>query len=196
MAVTGVRPAAIAAFHTSTVRYANPLKKKSSAPGTGPGYRESKSARMNKPKRVERARPPAIGERRALRRRIVLSNPNALEVKDMQDLSAEMMRGAADFHGTVVGLPIPLLDQLRAVQAFKPKQGWSTFRRPGTIMRQETLELAQLFEATSGDGEGKGRVVKRIITGAKGAGKSVHLLQAMAMAFIKNWVVISVPSGV
>jgi hypothetical protein len=27
--------------------------------------------------------------------------------------------------GTVLGLPVPMIDQLRAVQAFKPKQGWT-----------------------------------------------------------------------
>jgi hypothetical protein len=33
----------------------------------------------------------------------------------------------------------------------------------------------------------KGKVVKKIVTGMKGSGKTVHLLQAMAMGFMKKW---------
>lgn len=150
---------------------------------------------MKKKKPVERTRPPAVGERRALRKRIVLSNPNALEVEGMQDLSAENMVDAR-LRGSILGLPVPMLDQLRAVQAFKPKQGWSIFRRPGTVVRRETLELGRLIDGISAEeGENKGKVVRKIITGVKGSGKSVHMLQAMSMAFTKEWVVITVPEG-
>lgn len=159
-------------------------------------YRQGQTLRRKKKKTVERARPPAVGERKAMRKRIVLSNPNAFEVEGMQDLSPETMVDAR-LRGSVVGLPIPMLDQLRAVEAFKPKQGWSIFRRPGTIMRRDTLEMGRLFEKISGDGDApeKGKVVKKIITGLKGSGKTVHLLQAMTMGFLKKWVVISVPDG-
>lgn len=152
---------------------------------------------MNKKKRVDRPRPPAIGERRALRKRIILSNPNALEVTEMQDLSNENMADE-NLHGSVVGLPIKMLDQLRAVRAFKPTQGWSIFRRPATVMREETLELGRLFNEITGsedNTQNKGKVVRRIVTGAKGTGKSVHLLQATAMALTKNWVNFSLLSG-
>ena len=159
-------------------------------------YRQGQTLRRKKKKTVERARPPAVGERKAMRKRIVLSNPNAFEVEGMQDLSPETMVDAR-LRGSVVGLPIPMLDQLRAVEAFKPKQGWSIFRRPGTIMRRDTLEMGRLFEKISGDGDApeKGKVVKKIISGLKGSGKTVHLLQAMAMGFLKKWVVIAVPDG-
>lgn len=114
----------------------------------------------------------------------------------MQDLSTETMVDAR-LRGSVLGLPMSMLDQLRAVQAFKPKQGWSIFRRPGTVLRRDTLEMGRLFQSISGEGEAseKGKVVKKILTGLKGSGKTVHLLQAMAMAFLKKWVVISVPDG-
>ncbi|KAJ6145540.1 hypothetical protein N7470_009435 [Penicillium chermesinum] len=89
-----------------------------------------------------------------------------------------------------------MLDQLRAVQAFKPRQGWNIFRRPGTVLRRDALELGQLFEKISGDDPAeKGKVVRKIITGPKGSGKTVHLLQAAAMGFLKNWVVITVPDA-
>lgn len=147
---------------------------------------------MKKKKPVDRPRPPPVGERKALRKRIVLSNPNALEVQGMQDLTEETMVDSR-LRGTVLGLPLPLIDPLRAVQAFKPKQGWSIFRRPGTVVRRETVELGRQFDMISGEGEDKGKVVKKIVTGVRGAGKSVHLLQAMAMAFTKKWVVFTVP---
>lgn len=155
-------------------------------------YRQAKSAKMKKKKQVDRPRPPAVGERRALRKRIVLSNPNALEVQGMPDLSVENMVDAR-VRGSVVGLPVPMLDQLRAVQAFKPTQGWSIFRRPGTVMRRETLEMGRLFEKVDSEGADKGKVFKKIITGMRGTGKSVQLLQAMAMGFLRKWVVITVP---
>lgn len=185
----------MAQFHTSSAQHANPLRKKSNT-GEPSRFREAKSAKLKKKSPVERStRPPPPGERKALRKRIVLSNPNALEVEGMQDLSPASMVDAR-LRGTVVGLPVPMLEQLRAVQAFKPKQGWSIFRRPGTVMRKESLELARLVEGISADGgEAKGRVVKRVVTGVRGAGKSVHLLQAMAMGFLKEWVVFTVPES-
>lgn len=147
---------------------------------------------MKKRKVTDRVRPPPVGERRALRKRIVLSNPNALEVADMQDISAENMVDSR-LRGSILGLPVPMLDQLRAVQAFKPKQGWSIFRRPGTVTRRETVELGRLIDGISDKPEDKSKVVKRIVTGPRGIGKTVHLLQAMSMAFTKEWVVVTVP---
>ncbi|KAJ5883881.1 uncharacterized protein N7473_010767 [Penicillium subrubescens] len=183
-----------ASFHSSAVQYANPTKKKGALVAVK--YRQGQTLRRKKKKTTERSRPPAVGERKALRKRIVLSNPNALEVEGMQDLSAETMIDAR-LRGSVLGLPVPMLDQLRAVQAFKPKQGWSIFRRPGTVLRRDTLEMARLFEKISGEGDAaeKGKVVKKIITGLKGSGKTVHLLQAMAMGFLKKWVVVTVPDA-
>jgi len=183
-----------APFHSTAAQYANPTKKKSSLVATK--YRQGQVLKRKKKPKTERARPPAVGERKALRKRIVLSNPNALEVEAMKDLSPETMIDSR-LRGSVVGLPLALLDRLRAVQAFKPKQGWSIFRRPGTVLRRDTLEMGRLFEKISGDGDApqKGKVVKKVITGMKGSGKTVHLLQAMTMAFLKNWVVITVPDG-
>ncbi|KAJ5577932.1 uncharacterized protein N7459_006896 [Penicillium hispanicum] len=184
-----------APFHSSAVQYAQPAKKKGNSL-TAMKYRQGQTLRRKKKKTVERARPPAVGERKAMRKRIVLSNPNALEIEGMKDLSAETMVDAR-LRGSVIGLPITMLDQLRAVEAFKPKQGWSIFRRPGTVMRRDTLEMGRLFEKISGDVDAaeKGKVVKKIVTGLKGSGKTVHLLQAMAMGFLKKWVVITVPDA-
>lgn len=157
-------------------------------------YRERTAFRMKKKRHVERPRSPPVGERQALRKRIVLSNPNALEVKDMKDLSADTMIEAR-LRGSVLGLPMQMLDQLRASGAFKPHQGWAIFRRPGTVMRNETLEMGKNFHEITSDGAGKGKVFKRIISGVRASGKTVHLLQAMTMAFAKKWVVFTVPEG-
>ncbi|KAL2857848.1 mitochondrial ribosomal death-associated protein 3-domain-containing protein [Aspergillus pseudoustus] len=184
------------AFHTSAVFHAG-LR-----PGSGRGatavskFRQPSNASMKKRKKpVEKSRPPPVGERKAIRKRIVLSNPNALEVEGLQELSEETMVDSR-LHGTALALPVPMLDQLRAVQAFKPNQGWSIFRRPCTILRQETLQLGRFFDKVSGDGEHKGPFVKKkIISGPSKSGKSVLLLQAMAMGFIKKWVVFTIPEA-
>jgi small subunit ribosomal protein S29 len=57
--------------------------------------------------------------------------------------------------------------------------------------------MGRLFEKISGEGDAaeKGKVVKKVITGTKGTGKTVHLLQAMSMAFLKKWVVVTIPEG-
>ncbi|KAJ5242538.1 uncharacterized protein N7469_000865 [Penicillium citrinum] len=188
-------PRGTSAFHSSAIQYAPPLKKKSNSM-TQLKYRQGQTLRRKKKKTVEKARPPAPGERKALRKRIVLSNPNALEVEGMQEISAENIVDAR-LRGSVLGLPVPMLDQLRAVQAFKPKQGWSIFRRPGAVVRRDTVEMGRLFEKISGEGDApeKGKVVKKVVTGMKGSGKTVHLLQAMSMAFLKKWVVVTVPEA-
>jgi small subunit ribosomal protein S29 len=178
-------------FHTSATLYANPVKKKSNVLDSMPKFRTTRSVRVKKKKVTDRPRPPAVGERKALRKRIVLSNTNALEVAGMQDLSLETMIDSK-IQGSVLGLPVPMLDQLRAVQAFKPSQGWSIFRRPATVLRRESLELGRLFERIS-EGPDKGTIFRKVVTGLGGSGKSVHLLQAMAMGFLKKWVVITVP---
>lgn len=157
-------------------------------------YRQPASFRMKRRKPVDKPRPPPVGERRALQKRIVLSNPNALEVEGLQDFSPLTMVDSR-FHGSVLGLPLSMLDQLRTVQAFQPTQGWSVFRRPGTVVRSDTLELGRLFENITNKGEDKGKVYKKIITGVKGSGKTVHLLQAMTMGFLNGWVVFTIPDG-
>ncbi|OAX82566.1 hypothetical protein ACJ72_03082 [Emergomyces africanus] len=187
----------IAPFHTTAPAFALPMKKKtgSGRSDTGPKFRESRSARINKKVKREKPRPPAPGERRAAKERIVLSNTNALEIPNMQDLSVENMTNA-ELRGHIVGLPMALVDRLRGARAFKTTQGWSLFRRPATLFREETLELGKLIQSI-GDGESemKGKTVKRIITGDKGTGKSVHLTQAMTLALLKNWVIVTIPEA-
>ena len=110
----------------------------------------------------------------------------------MQEFSEETMVDTR-IRGSVLGLPVPMITQLRALQAFKPSQGWSLFRRPAVVLRRETLEMGRIVEGISTEGPDQGKVVKKILTGKRACGKSVHLLQAMAMGLLKKWVVISIP---
>jgi small subunit ribosomal protein S29 len=140
------------------------------------------------------AKPPEPGERRVLRKRIVLSNTNALAVDNVEPLKPEL---AADDCSKIYTLPAEILDQLRAIEAFKPKQGWAFFRTPAVLMRQDAralgIEMDQIGKEAS---ENKAtKASRKVVCGEKGAGKSVLLLQAMAMAFQRGWIVINLPEG-
>ena len=135
-------------------------------------------------------RPIAPGERKAFRKRIQLSNDNALVVEGLPKLDAENIADP-DAVGSVVGLSDDLVDRLRAVEAFKPTQNWGLFRSPHMLIRGETVELTSRLNAA-----GKEKKTERIvITGEKGSGKSIVALQAQCNGFLNNWVVINIPEG-
>lgn len=180
-------PNCSAPFSTTT-----PLEKggvvgaKKTVGGIGPG---KKAIRQAKNRRAEPTRKaPAPGERKAIRKRIVLSNTNAFEVEGVQDLSADSFANEASL-GTIVGLPGTTVDSLRAIEAFKTSQGWGYFARPTTLVRAETLELARHIKNT------EGTTMRRLLVGERGSGKSVLALQAQSMAFLNGWVVIHIPEG-
>ena len=184
-----------AAFSTSLNKMAQPPKKSGAGRSTGPPFRGAKVtfAKKKSSGRPDRTgKPPPQGERKALRKRIVLSNTNALEVEGMQDFSVESMLDESS-RGKVFGIPGPVVDQLRAVNAFKTSQGWGLFRRPGMLVRKEMLEYAKMIEEMS-QADNK-KVVRRVLVGERGSGKSLMLLQAMTMAFLKGWTVINIPEG-
>lgn len=95
--------------------------------------------------------------------------------------------------GQVLGIPGLVVDQLRVVEAFKVSQGWPLFRRPAMLMRKGTLEMAKEIEDISLGRQSK--AIRRVFVGERGSGKTVMLLQAMTMAFLKGWVVINIPQG-
>lgn len=185
-----------AAFTTSAA-LCNPAPK-AKRPGGGmvlglPKRGEQRTFRLKKKKGGhDKGKPPALGERKALRKRIVLSNTNAIEVHGMQDLSTETMIDMR-LRGQMLGIPGPVVDQLRAVEAFKVSQGWGLFRRPGMLIRKETLEYGKLLDSLNSSPTDQ--TIRRILVGEKGSGKSMLLLQAMSMAFLKDWIVISIPDG-
>jgi len=135
-------------------------------------------------------KPPGPGERKALRKRVVTTNINALEVQGLEDFSAENVSSLGNKLGQVLGISDSVADSLRAAEAFKPTQGWRMFRRPATLVRGETVEVAKLLEKAQG-----GATERNVITGSRASGKSVLLLQAMVMAHLKKWIVIHIPEG-
>lgn len=69
--------------------------------------------------------------------------------------------------GQMLSLDGTVIDQLRAVKAFKTTQNWNMFRRPATLMRQESIELGNDFEVIKNNPE----TIQRIVTGDKNLAK-------------------------
>ncbi|KAI5285411.1 37S ribosomal protein S23 mitochondrial [Ascosphaera aggregata] len=180
--------ARVASFHSTSSRAALP-QKKSASHDNGPKFRERRSVLITR-KAVVRKPPMQVGELRAARERIVLGNANALAVPTVKDLG---LRNIADdaMVGKILSFPMTLLDKLKNTKAFRTTQKWALFHRPATMIRRETFELARAMNDIT---ETKTSAV-RFVTGRKGTGKSVLLTQAMAMAFLKNWIVISIPEA-
>ena len=153
-------------------------------------FRAGKKLILGRKKRPPPGRPVAPGERKAFRKRILLSNDNALAVEGHSKLDAENIADREAI-GSVVSLPNDLVDRLRAVEAFKPTQKWGLFRSPHMLIRGETVEIARRINDAA-----KNKKTERIvITGEKGSGKSIIGLQAQCNAFLNKWVVINIPEG-
>jgi small subunit ribosomal protein S29 len=180
-----------ALFSTTLSRYAKKVVAK-------PAQQKGRTLVLAKKQRQVTQRPPAPGERKALRKRIVLSNTNALEVQGLQDLTKEkLVQDGEDavaldgYRGQVLGFNNDTVDALRALEAFRPTQGWSLFRRPASLVRAETAELARDLEQASNNKE----AIRKVVFGEAGSGKSVLLLQAQAMALLKGWLVVHFPEA-
>lgn len=186
-------PATLRVFSTSAPLSANPPKKKAVA--AKPTSRQGKTLRLAKGKRTTTGRPPAPGERKAARKRVVLSNTNALEVQGLQDLTDASANVAAleAAQGRVLGFTNESVDALRALEAFKPTQGWSLFRRPASLVRRQTVELARDIERIAAADQPV--TVRKVLFGERGSGKSVLLLQSLAVAFLRGWLVLNFPEG-
>lgn len=145
---------------------------------------------FKKKSQIQAVKKPNPGERKAFRKRIQLSNNGALAVDGLDTLAADSMRDSAN-SGKVFALSDALVDQLRALEAFKTTQQWNLFRKPHVLLRKETVELMkQLDEAAT-----KKELKQYVLTGTKLSGKSMMLLQALGHALMNNWVVIHVPEG-
>lgn len=180
-----------AAFSTSSSLSANPPKKKPVVAKSS--AKQGRTLKLAKNKRVTTARPPATGERKALHKRVVLSNTNALEVPGLQDLTKENVSAErlAGLSGKVLGLGNVSVDALRALEAFKPTQGWSLFRRPASLVRAETVDLGRQLQSS----QDEKKVVRQILCGDRSSGKSVLMLQGMAIAQLKGYLVLHFPEA-
>ena len=157
----------------------------------GRGVKMTYQVKKKSFQREDRSRKPAPGERKAMRKRIVLSNTNALEVVGMEELDETALTRLRDLHGRTLALKGETIDQLRAAEAFKATQNWALFRRAGTLIRNETLEMNDIIEAT----EKNKTVQRKIVVGERSSGKSLLALQAMAMGFLRGWTIINIPEG-
>lgn len=136
------------------------------------------------------AKKPNPGERKAFRKRIQLSNNSALPVQGLEELSAETM-ARAESKGKMFAIPDLVVDQLRALEAFKTTQTWNLFRRPHFLVRDETVELMSRLESSTD----KKEALKCVLVGSKLSGKSIAMMQAMSYALMNDWVVFHVPEG-
>ena len=124
---------------------------------------------------------------------MVLSNTNALEVAGLQDLNEVTAKPEEleQLRGKMLGFTNDAVDAMRALEGFKPTQGWSLFRRPATVVRGDTVRLGRGIEEAMDNKA----VVREVLFGAGGSGKSVLQLQAMAMAAAKGWLVMHFAEG-
>jgi small subunit ribosomal protein S29 len=184
-------------FSTTSQVLAAPAKKKpGTRQGQGPPKKGVRNLVLKKKSRAASHNPPHEGERKAFKSRIILSNTNAQEVSGLQELSVENIAEDATL-GKVMAIPGPVVDSLRVLGAFKRVQGWSNYRRPACLVTEESWNLAKIIAELGNishvDGRASSNSIRRIVNGQRKSGKSVLLLQAMAMAILKKWVVISIP---
>lgn len=178
-------PVSAAPFSTAPALLAQAKKGQHIIKGKGKKNYKKKSATS-----TTKARTPAPGERKAFRKRIQLSNNNAIAVSGLGDLTAESM-ASDEARGTMMGIPDPVVDQLRTVEAFRPGQSWGLFRRPHILLRSEAVDLAKRMDKAKRER----KTLKLVLNGAKVTGKSTMLLSAMAHAFLNKWIVIHIPEG-
>lgn len=180
-------------FSTSAVHNAMPGKPQKSMEHQDRSvrvYRAGKRMKIKKKDNLDRGKPPAPGERKAFRKKIVLSNDNALPVPWVAEMEAGSLSDPKQI-GNIVSLPPALQDQLRATEAFQPTQTWGLFRKPSTLIRQESVDLMGKMENAV---ENK-KTARVVLTGEKISGKSTMLLQAQSHAYLNNWIVIHFPDG-
>lgn len=149
-----------------------------------------KLAKFKTKKDITRHKTPAQGERKAMRKRIVLSNNNAIRVENMPRMDENNL-ASPESAGQVFKIPEDPIDQLRKVGAFKSSQTWGLFHGPHMLVRPETARVCGRMLAAAAEG----RTARMVIAGDKVAGKSMVLLQAMVNAFLNNWIVINIPEG-
>ncbi|KAI1866467.1 hypothetical protein JX265_007768 [Neoarthrinium moseri] len=158
--------------------------------GLSSHVRTGKKLVLGRKKKQDPGKPVLPGERKAFRKRIQLSNDNALEVPGLAQVTAATLVDPAAA-GKIVGLPDALIDQLRTVEAFKPTQNWGLFRSPHMLVRQETVDLIKDMT----DKVQKKQTVRTVITGERGSGKSILGLQVLSAGLLNKWVVINIPEA-
>lgn len=149
-----------------------------------------KLAKFKNKRVIVKPKTPNPGERKKWRKRVVLSNNNAVPVDGLEEMTDKNL-GQRASSGQVLKIPDFTIDQLRASEAFKSSQTWGLFRSPHMLVRSETATVCgRMLEAAA-----EGRTARLVVSGERATGKSMVLIQAMANAFLNNWVVIHIPEG-
>ncbi|KAG7103115.1 37S ribosomal protein S23 like [Verticillium longisporum] len=182
-----------APFTTTTAVAAGPSKVVGNKPRQviGKHIRKGKVGQNSKKKReVVRFKKPEPGERKAFRKRIQLSNNNAAVVTGLPVADAAAMVSKENL-GRIIGMPDKLIDQLRALEAFKTTQNWGLFRKPHMLVRKETVQMMERLNEAAAEK----KTLSTVLTGERISGKSLLLMQAMSHALLNNWVVIHIPEA-
>jgi hypothetical protein len=179
-----------AAFSTTMAAQKAPVKLNSGSNAGARRFEKGKTIKLNKKAPPIPKRSPLPGERKAYRKRIVLTNDNALQFDGAQDLTAASMLDEANVPA-MLRLPDKLVDQLRAAEAFKTTQCWNLFRWPHMLLRQPGQEIARRMQQDLA----KKETTRLVLTGEGLVGKSMLLLQAIATAYCNDWIVINFPEG-
>ncbi|EHK15677.1 uncharacterized protein TRIVIDRAFT_39096 [Trichoderma virens Gv29-8] len=132
----------IAAFSTTSLLAAGPpaVKSRKDLP------KKTKKT-YKKKQNIVPVKKPGPGERKAFRKRIQLSNNSALPVTGIESLEAQTM-AREESGGKMFAVPDQVVDQLRALEAFKTTQTWNLFRKPHVLVRKETVELMSKLDAS------------------------------------------------
>lgn len=185
-------PATTSLLQTSSYHTSASLRAAPGQSGGGPKhkvyYRNLRQPSYSSKRKQDSRKRPAVGERRQQRTRIVLSNPNALDVKGLDDLSLRTFNDDKSV-GRILSFDGQTIDQLRESRAFKRSQSWGLFRKPATLIRGENVQIGQWMAQSGTDSR------RIVVSGEGSSGKSVLLAQTMAMAFLKGWVVINIPDA-
>lgn len=193
------QPITKAPFSTTSINHRNAAtKKKTTAPAIASTKRRGGGGlKLKKTARVSSGRPPQPGERKAIRKRIVLSNTNALEVRGLRQFAKDNVTSSSleKLRGGILAFDETTIDALRALQAFKTTQSWSLFRTAATLVRQDTITIAKAIEQAGTKAGAQKSVSSIVLMGERGSGKSVLLLQAMCIAKLKGWIIIHFPEG-
>ncbi|KJR83784.1 mitochondrial ribosomal protein [Sporothrix schenckii 1099-18] len=207
--VAGLTAAHLSATPTSS--YASAFFSTTAVQAKGPvqHIRSGKQVQNVRKKRqvAHSGKPILPGERKAYRKRIVLSNSNALEVHGLEELTAEHLVPSSSSSssssesieevqnantGRMLALPDTVVDKLRAIEAFKATQNFHLFRRPSLLLRSEAAALADRLQR---DVAGNKQTVRLVIDGERITGKSTLLMQAAAQGFLNGWLVVSIPEA-
>ncbi|KAF2759339.1 hypothetical protein EJ05DRAFT_485368 [Pseudovirgaria hyperparasitica] len=132
-------------------------------------------------------------QRRQVRRSVILTNDNALEVHGIPKLERKAIE-SLEIEGKMVRLMDSTVDQLRAVEAFKHNQGWKYFRHPSMIMTKAAVKMVNTLKRITDGVEPE--TVRTVVIGETTCGKSTLLLQAIAAAFLKGWIVLNLPNSI